>query len=90
MRRSGSVRRPTDPAGLEQGSLSELVAAAIRGVPEEYQELMWGNVVLVGGTAGAKGLRRRLYVNATHAVPMSYGCWRLQTYPWTCASLPTP
>ncbi|KAI3626679.1 ARP6 [Malassezia furfur] len=26
--------------GLEQGSLSELVAAAIRGVPEEYQELI--------------------------------------------------
>lgn len=48
--------------GLEQGSLSELVAAAIRGVPEEYQDLMWGNIVLVGGTAGTKGLRRRLYV----------------------------
>lgn len=49
--------------GLEQGSLAELVAAAIHGVQGEFQELLWGNVVLVGGTAGAKGLRRRLYVS---------------------------
>ncbi|WFD43561.1 Actin- protein 6 [Malassezia psittaci] len=46
--------------GLEQGSLAELVAAAIDSVPPEYQDLMWGNVIVVGGTAGARGLRRRL------------------------------
>ncbi|PKI82958.1 Actin- protein 6 [Malassezia vespertilionis] len=46
--------------GLTQGSLAELIADAIQNTPEEVQPALWANILLMGGTANAKGLRRRL------------------------------
>jgi len=46
--------------GLDQGSLPELIATCISHVQEEARDMLWTQIVLVGGSARVPGLRRRL------------------------------
>lgn len=53
-----------DRLGIEQGSLPELVVDVIQRADEEARDMLWSNIVLVGGTARTPGLQRRLYVRS--------------------------
>lgn len=55
--------------GLEQGSLTELVATSISLVDEPYRDLLWSHVVLVGEVACAAGMQRRLAAELRAVAP---------------------
>ncbi|KAE8259645.1 hypothetical protein A4X13_0g882 [Tilletia indica] len=46
--------------GLGEAPLHEVIAESIRACPEDVRDMMWSNIVLVGGGARLPGLRRRL------------------------------
>ncbi|CAD6887404.1 unnamed protein product [Tilletia controversa] len=46
--------------GLAEAPLHEAIADSIRACPEDVRDMMWSNIVLVGGGARLPGLRRRL------------------------------
>ncbi|WFD34697.1 Actin- protein 6 [Malassezia cuniculi] len=56
--------------GLQQGSLAELVATSIGLVEEPFRDLMWSHIVLVGETASAAGMRRRLAAEIRAIAPI--------------------
>ncbi|KAL9938582.1 hypothetical protein V8E36_002301 [Tilletia maclaganii] len=46
--------------GLAQAPLHEVIAESIRACPEDVRDMMWSNIVLIGGGARLPGLRIRL------------------------------
>lgn len=58
--------------GIDQCGIPEAIFASISEVPEELRELMYSNIILVGGSAKFPGFKDRIYQELRKLVPQDY------------------
>ncbi|KAI8801486.1 actin-like protein ARP6 [Cladochytrium replicatum] len=63
--------RPSD-IGIEQGGIAEAIADSISLCPDDVQEILYANIIVVGGNALFPGFKARLESELRNLAPIEY------------------